>query len=405
MTPPSEFGRFLAWSTLTITAGVLACVALVVLVDPYGLYRVVERPGFNRVKAQPQRYQSEIKLAGARATGAKLFIVGNSRAEIGLDPDAPALATAGLAPYNLALAGTRIQTGRGQLALLRQQGQRASHLIVGAEFLDFPIDSAAAEPAERPLPSPDRRAELAWRFDTLFSLDSVIDAAKTVRAQRNPDAPRMTAHGYNPLLEYRQMARSEGYHALFRQRAADYAQRFSRAPHGLLAGNSGSSREFDSMRALLADGLRDGARIDIVIYPYHAQIMALLESAGLDSVFDQWKGLMAREVDALRAQHPGARITLWDFSGYAPYQCEPIPAKGDRKAQTQWYWEAGHFKAALGNIMLARIMEPAPGAAQFGTVLSSDALAANRARLAAERAQCLASNPALFTDAAKLIRR
>ena len=402
MTSPPAFGRFLIWWSMVTIGGALACVTLVLVVDPYGLYRLFDKPGFNRIKAQPQRYQEEIKLAGARAQRANMFIVGNSRAEIGLDPDSPALAGSGLSPYNLALAGTRIQIGRGQLAQLRKDGQRARHLVIGAEFLDFPIDGAAAEPAERALHSHDARAELAWRFDTLFSLDSVIDSLKTVGAQRNPDAPRMTERGYNPLLEYRQMARNEGYHALFRQRAADYAQRFRSAPHDLIAASSGTSREFASISALIEEGVRDGARVDIVIYPYHAQIMALMESSGLDQVFDQWKVLMTREVDQLQARHPGARLTLWDFSGYTAYHCEPIPLKDDRKAQTQWYWEAGHFKAALGNLMLAQIMAPGTQAS-FGHVLTSATLQQNRDRIAAERAQCMAAAPALFSEAARLI--
>lgn len=402
MSSPSEFGRFLAWSGALTVTGVAACAALVLTADPYRLYRIVERPGFNQHKPQPERYQKEIKLAGARAVRADLLIVGNSRAEIGFDPDNPALTATGLAPYNLALAGTRIQVARAQLEQLASEGQRARHLIVGAEFLDFPIDAAAPPPPVPPAAPPAMLAQLAWRFDTLFSLDSVADSLATLGMQNAAERPRMTARGFNPLLEYRQLARNEGYHALFQQRAADYAKRFRKLPRALLAKDTRSSKEFDQMRAVIAKGAADGARVDIVIYPYHAQIMALLESAGMAPLFDQWKTLLAAQVESLRAAHPGAQITLWDFSGYASYQCEPIPAKGDRASQTKWYWEAGHFKAALGDIMLARMLGAPAAEPAFGVPLTTATLDANRARIAAERADCIAATPALFTEAASL---
>jgi hypothetical protein len=398
MPSPSEFGRFLSWSGALTLTGVAACVALVVAADPYSQYRLLERPAFNQKKPQPERYQKEIKLAGVRAAKADLLILGNSRAEIGLDPDNQALRRTGLSPYNLALAGTRIQVAREQLEQLAADGHQPRQLIVGAEFLDFLIDPKAPPPAAPATVLPDAMATVAWRFDTLFSIDSVLDAVATVRMQNATEVPTMTARGFNPLLEYRKLARSEGYHALFQQRADDYAKRFAKLPRGLLAAN-GSTKEFEQMRAVLSAGAAAGARVDVVIYPYHAQIMALMERSGLAPVFDQWKTLLAQQVEALRAAHPGVRITLWDFSGYGQYQCEPIPARGDRTTQTTWYWEAGHFKAALGDIMLERMLTAADKQAEpaFGMALTPATIKLNRERIARERSACVLAAPALFS--------
>ncbi len=406
MADNDAFRRYLALGAAAAGGAMFACVALVLVVDPYRLYRLVERTGFNQVKTQPKRYQKEIKLAGARALKANLLIVGNSRAEIGLDPDYPALSASGLTPYNLALAGTRIQVAREQLEQLAGAGQHPKHLIAGVDFFDFPVDPAAAQQAAA-APASGALAELGWRFDTLFSIDSVADALKTMRIQNAAYPSSMTARGFNPLREYQKMARDEGYYALFQQRAQDYARRLRHAPSGLVSRASGSSREFDQVRAVIERAIGDGATIDVVIYPYHAQVMSLFEAAGLAPLFDTWKGMLAAQMDGLRAAHPAARITLWDFSGYAQYQCEPIPAMGDRKTETTWYWEAGHFKPALGNLMLARMLGAAGAGAgadaSFGTPLTTAGLAANRARIARERAACLAAYPSLFRDTAALM--
>lgn len=400
MASSQQFGRFLAWSGAVTVMGAAACAALVVAVDPYRLYGMPQRPGFNQVKTQPERYQKEIKLAAAQRSDSNVFIVGNSRAEIGLDPDD--LAGPGMRPYNLALAGTRIQVAREQLEQLHRARIHPRHLIVGAEFLDAPLDPARPRPPAPPTVYPGPGAELAWRFDTLFSLDALADAFKTVRQQRNENASTMSARGFNPLREYRQLAREEGYYALFRQRATDYAKRFARLPRSL-ADADGRSPEFEQLRAVVAHGAGDGARVDVVIYPYHAQLMALIDAAGMAPLFDQWRTRLAREIEAEQAAHPGVRITLWDFSGYGPYQCEPIPAKGDRRSDTAWYWEGGHFKAALGQRMLARIGDQPQQDRAFGMVLDSASLDANRARLGRERAHCQATNGALFSEAAALM--
>ncbi|HEY0060999.1 MAG TPA: hypothetical protein VGC21_02695 [Telluria sp.] len=395
MDSSKQYGRFLAWAGAVTVLGAAACAALVVTVDPYRLYGLLDRPGFNHEKPQPERYQKQIKLAGARARQADLLIVGNSRAEIGLDPGYAPLAGGGRRPYNLALAGTRIQVAREQLEQLHQGGLHPRHLIVGAEFLDAPIDPAAPPvPAPATL-GPDRAAELAWQFDAVFSLDSLGDALRTLRQQGDAEAPTMSALGFNPLREYGQMARQEGYYALFQQRALDYGKRLAKLPRGLV-GPAGSSTNFDQLQAVIEHGVADGARVDVVIYPYHAQLMGLINEAGMGPLFDDWRTRLAHRVDAVRAAHPGARLSLWDFSGYAPYQCEAIPAKGERSSVTRWYWEAGHFKAALGNLMLARLLDQPDQDPAFGTLLDSSTLVANRARLARERQRCQLDNPDLL---------
>jgi hypothetical protein len=48
--------------------------------------------------------------------------------------------------------------------------------------------------------------------------------------------------------------------------------------------------------------------------------------------------------------NPDTGIVLVDFSGFCQYNCERIPALHEVRASNKWYWEAGHFKKALGDI-------------------------------------------------------
>lgn len=198
---------------------------------------------------------------------------------------------------------------------------------------------------------------------------------------------------------------ADGYHGFFRQRAIENARQFCLAPRGIALAGSDSSSDWRDLGRLLDAATEQGASVELIIYPYHAQLMTMLEQTGLWPLFEQWKLRLLREIARVQQARPQARIRLWDFSGYGVLQCEHIPAPGDRSATT-WYWESGHFKAALGDLMLARLFGGAgavPVPQGFGVRLDAGGWNANRDRIARERSACLAAEPAMFREAAAMV--
>jgi hypothetical protein len=397
---PAPFPVYLRWLLASLALGSAAVMAFVAIVDPYGLYAQRGAPAsWHAVKPGLSRYQDEIKQSQAAALAPAILIQGNSRAEIGFDPDGPALAAAGPA-YNLAVSGSSIAVAHAQLARLLGSGQRPRLLLLGVEFLDF-IDAPrrASSAVAVAIPQADASGDF-WRFDSLFSLRALEDAWRTLRIQHEPDAETMTARGFNPLHEYRAMARSEGYYALFRQRAEENARVYLRKAAG-----TPSAADAAHLAALLRLAAGAGIEVKLLIYPYHAQILALFEQAGLWPAFEAWKAQLVGQVAAARLAYPAARIELYDFSAFWPFNCEPIPARGDIVSETRWYWEGGHFKSALGEQVLARALGAGDAADGFGFRLESGAgsAAANARRIGEGRAKCLAAYPALFSDSAALV--
>jgi hypothetical protein len=394
--PQASYKRFTAWCAAVVGGGVLLVVAFVAVIDPYHLYRLVDSTRLNHVKPQPEQYREQIKVAQATALRPDLILLGNSRVEVGLDPDSPQLSGHGRTAYNMALAGTSLTTSERMYARLRAAAAPATMAVVGVEFLDFlvkPDSSTAPAASTEPLP-------WQWRFDTLFSIKSVSDALSTVRLQKADDPQTMTTRGHTPLRDYNRYARQEGYYSIFQQKAGDNAKNIVRKPHNLLVAGTDGSESIGRLRALLDTMARDRTEVHLVIYPYHAQMMAMFEEAGLEPTMDEWKRLLVREADAVRGRYPNARITVWDFSGYAEARCERIPGPGDTRSKTQWYWEAGHFKSTLGERILQRILgDEMP----FGVRLAANNLDANRRRIAAERAQCAVDYPQVFAGAHDLI--
>lgn len=406
------FSRYLGWLLAAVVLGCLLVTALVVSIDPYRLYQRVQIPGWTSLRPAPEHFQEEIKLTVARKLGANVVVLGNSRAEWGIDP-APLARDKGEVAYNLAISGSGIHTSRSELAYLQSVQALPQRIVLGMEFLDFPVDGDG-RPDRADTPASGFPIDgYKWRFDTLFSMTALADSLTTIRVQRGLETTLVTANGYNPMLEYAKYARDEGYYAIFRQRAEEYASSFQRKPRALVYRATGSSPAWDDLRSMLALAGQHQRTLQLIIYPYHAQLLALFEQAGLWPLFEQWKQRLAEEVAQAQRQYPDSHISLWDFSGFSPYQCEAIPAKGDRHRVTRWYWEAGHFKQSLGALILQRLNAGAPAersgegaaAALPFDLLTPATLAQNRQRIAAERAVCLQAQPGIFSDAQALVAR
>jgi hypothetical protein len=120
-------------------------------------------------------------------------------------------------------------------------------------------------------------------------------------------------------------------------------------------------------------------------------LLSQFEDAGLWPLFEQWKEDVATISD--EARQNGGLVALWDFGCPDSLTAEAVPAQGDGKSTMQWYWEGGHFKKELGDLVLARlsIPEKPDEAGSFGFELTSANVAnrnkACRTALAAMRVQ------------------
>lgn len=395
--------RFLAHAFVIFLGGAILLMIFVALVDPYRIYRIVDKTGFNAIKPPPERFREELKLTAARASHANAFIAGNSRAEIGFDPEYAGSLAPGKAFYNLALSGTAISTTRRELDYLRAHGRKPVVMVLGVDFLDFLVAPSVHLEAAHVPPPVHPADRLQWRIETLFSLASVMDSIRTLRIQHMQDPESMTALGFNPLMEYKRFAREQGYYALFQQRAVENAKMYVNKPRALTV--HGRAPGLEDLRAIVNAAVSDKSDLHVVIYPYHAQILAMFEQAGLWPLYDEWKTMLSDEIAKANRHVSGNKLRLWDFSGYSRFHCEHIPGR-DEKTETAWYWEAGHFKPQLGNMMLKQIFVSSQYGADdesFGFLLTPDTINDNRIRIARERKACFASYPGLFLEAQQLI--
>jgi hypothetical protein len=345
---PREYLWAWFWWTVLLLGNV---VAINVVIDPYGLFRVADVAGVNRVKSQASERGSLFKHVSLERMHPNGLILGNSRAEIGFDPESPAWPPGARPAFNLALPGAGISAVAADFAKALR-GTTPKLVVVGLDFLDFRVDPSSGDTFKTPVPGTDSSVELRERVSALLTMNALADSVATVRAQHEPYPTSLTETGFNPKLDYVGIARREGYYALFRQRDQENALAYMRGPKSILQAGRRPGAGFEAVDAIIALARTRSIKLRFVIYPYHAHTLVLFQLTGLWPAYEDWKRELARRIDAAQGT---ADVQLWDFTGFSPYADERVPGPGDTRTDLQWYWEAGHFKKALGDVLLGEM--------------------------------------------------
>ena len=341
------------------------------VIDPYGLYRLIDLPRLNTFKARAGQRAKAFKLSVLHRVRPGALILGNSRAEVGFDPQHTVFTGPSSPAVNLGIPGSGINTTVALMhhALSVVQPKVA---VIGLDFLD-------ARTGGHPDEDQVERDHLRWAKATigepygvgehvasLASLDAFLDSLWTVWANRQKYPAGLTDSGFNPMRNYLDIARKQGYHDLFLQRDMENARSYARGPKQIFINGTRSSAYFAAVEELVSMARQNNVRLHFVIYPYHAHIHELFALTGLWQPFEDWKRSL---VELLRDQ---VHVSLWDFSGCNDFTMEPVPQSGDLKTAVRWYWEAGHFKKELGDVILATVLGEKQDVtpARFGVALN-----------------------------------
>ena len=362
-----------------VMGGMAAVAGMNYLVDPYGIYSLIDgdRP-FSKKPAAATKGPM-VKAYQLEQTNARTLVLGNSRAEVGFDPLDLVWPQESRPIYNAALPGAGPRTA----LLYLQHALTSIHpdtIVMGVDFMDFLVTPQApmwtnSQPSELESrlrttldgnPNPYRQQQrLRDIAATIFSLDALLDSIQTIAARDDPFTANLTSRGFNPMKDYIRIARKEGYRAIFLQRDRENVKAYLKRPHTLYLENSTTSPPLEDMKRIVALCKKNNIQLKLVIYPYHARLLEIINATGHWDAFDQWKLALAR----IAQESEPRLITLWDFSGYNAYTMEPVP--NERDEQTQWYWEAGHFKKELGSVVLGKVFSMRHSAEDAGAAIGS----------------------------------
>ena len=402
-----KFARFnLVWTV--VLASILAfCALLNYFVDPYSVFGSTRVQGLNAQKAKASSYTPLVKAYQIERTSPQTVLFGTSRVDIGLDPSHSAWPQGSRPVYNYALPEASILTMNQQLQHALQAGPVRS-LVVGLEFQDFlrgQIDSTREpdEVEQRFLSLAHARSD--WRRLRQTALDSaaatltlsgLLDTIGTLATQNSTVAGDVSDSGLTSESPYAGLVRKDGHYDLFLQKDMGIVRARQQAARVLSKGLEREFVELAYLRQLIDFCQLNGIDLHLFIPPYHAHYLEIVDATGLWGRFENWKRELASLVGDYQKRQQ-ARLTLWDFASYDEFTTEAVPAKGDRKTSMQWFWEPVHFKKALGDIIVARML--GTDHREFGVELTTDSL---EDRLGAGRRGQLAYRQRLPKEAADI---
>jgi len=353
MTSHRPYARYLALAGGLAFAACLATLLFNAAVDPYGMLGTPRVTGFNARKIYADRELQAYKVKGLQQIRPRTVILGNSRAEVGLDPSSPAWPQQLRPVFNAAVPGTGLRTAARMLYTAHSAGNLDAVVLA----VDFPDFLARQEAPMEPLVEMDVDARVVVtpreQLVALATLDTLVASVSTVLQQSNRFAPEITSLGFNPMRDYELAARREGYARLFRQKNIDYARRYANGPKSLAADARGFSPEFEQLRVILRFAREHALSVKLLVYPYHMDLLEILRLSSLETAYGSWKGQLAQVVAEERAA--GTKVELWDFSGPSEPIRERVPGNSDRGTGMRWFWESGHFKSQLGESLIAEI--------------------------------------------------
>lgn len=376
---PIRFCRTFAWNCLIFAAAVAAFDAAV---DPYLLFDRPRQVGFNAIKPAVEKQEYLIKAYAAPRSMARTLILGSSRTDIGLDPSHSLWPRAKQPVYNLSLVGAGGDTSARYLQhvmALSPPAEMPRTIVIGLDFESFlfrPVSaSMQAGKAVPPLdaefeerlavlddgrPNPAR----AWRMlkdyaAAMFSLDALVDSIATIAANRQPGSASIEAQGQLMASRLQQTAALDGVAAMFAQKNFQTVRQYANPRQVLSAAPGGQVDRLSDVRKLVEIAKAHGMSVIFLIQPSHADQLELFDRLGYWDDYERWKRALANLIAAEKGR--GADVTLWDFGGYEIFVQERIPADKDRSTRLQWFWDPVHYTSALGEIMLARILDqPVP---------------------------------------------
>jgi hypothetical protein len=371
MRPLTYFG----WIAGTMALLAISVVFLTVATDPYRTFGTPAITGWTALKPRAYQQIGMAKLYQLDRIAPQTLILGNSRAEIGLDPASPLWPVALRPAFNAAVAGGSVYTS---LLMLREglAVRPPARIVIGLDLQDF-LSGETQEPIENErrllvdaagTPNP-RRYYQVWkdRFASTLTIDAVADSVLTLFDQDPLTSATMTRFGFNPLHEYRVFAKRSGYQGLFSQKNAIYRQQYAgyAQPDFVHPTRIAAYRDFVS---ILKQAMGNHIPVIVYIHPYHAEFLLMLDELGRWKSFEEWKRVVVNAVAQAIDDSPGA-ITLFDFSGFNEFTIEPVPPPGDRKTEMSWYWEPGHYKSALGEQILTAMFHEG---SRFGRILTPE---------------------------------
>jgi hypothetical protein len=354
------------------------------VIDPYAVFDSARIAGISELKPSAGSRVRMAKPYQVRNYRPKGIIAGNSRPELGLDPDHDCWPESSRPVFNLGLPGVGVGAQVQTLKHALYKGE-INIIIWGMDFADFltvKSDKSKSDLSILPPKTADNKyivkadgiknpvyqyKKIEDYLSVIFSLDTAFDSFKTLFQQGDHNVSTRLRNGFNPAKDYNSIILTEGQYVLFSQKNTEIDERFSKSGLTVFPYLSKQSDDFSSVIDFLDYARKRDVRVRLFINPYHSDYLSAIYRHDLWSEFEAWK-IRLLEIAALH------QVELWDFSGLSDYNTEITPKRSDKRTTLKWFWEPAHYKKELGDKMLNQLLDQwcqSESSAEIGVKLSS----------------------------------
>ena len=386
----TEPRRYLGSLAATAVALFAIAVAFIWVVDPYMLEGRPRIAGFNALKPHGGDRGLIPKELLARTQQPTTLLVGNSRIEVGFDPDA--LATND--DERVFAAGVPGEALSTLTPMVRRIAETAPlrRVYVGLDYIDFVEWRSPPKPSTAAKSNPNgaflQRA--MWQAETRASMGALVAALETVAGQRSPFTDTISESGHNPLRSYEAYYETIGQAGVFRA----YLRKLTVSFAGRVPPRRNSptfERQHQALRDLFALSQEKKFELTFFFYPVHVFVSEVMAREDHWEPFLAWRSDIATMLSELN-RASGSDWRLLDFTSYRGVAAETAPPDDDRKTRMTHWIEPGHFRPAVGAAIFDRLRKR-DTIADFGVVVTAQDVNARNAALAAEQRAWRAANP------------
>lgn len=360
--------KFLRSYFLTLILLLVGGIVLNLVIDPFGVFRIIEIKGINNVKTGQGDHVRMGKAGAVRVFKPQAVILGNSRAEYGINPEHPGWETEPV--YNLAISGSNIyeilryfQHAHGirpvkQALFMLDLNQFNAYWENAGDFtesrLSINIDG-----------QPNNYYYLSDLVSTTLSTKALSQSINTIWRSAARKSTTYLANGqrdwHDDLLFRTAMQQHGSYANLFsvEEQSLFSTRRKNRVPPYVESFFNQKSRMnvFDSFRRLVQISIRDNVDLRLAIGPSHARYFESYRLMGNWFLWEEWKRTLVRIVEEEAAKARVKSFPLWDFSGFNPLTMELVPPPNDKKTHMKWYFESSHYTTDLGDLVQDRVFD------------------------------------------------
>lgn len=345
-----------------LMAVVIVFVALVAafnfIVNPMGLFSPPVIQGFNDVHPAGQSFSRLQKIEAIKRLKPDMIITGTSRADSGMNIRSELLPDAALRPYNAGLSAATIREQRAMLEFA-QSVHPLKAAVITLDYFAFNGRKADNKQFEPDRLTPEALNPVTSFFDTygtIVALDTTVASVKHLRYIKKPERYAFTKD--NGHKESRDVEFDIARHGAAHRFSSDPAAAETSIDNFNFSYSDKTGDDtFAQYRAMLEFARKNGIQVYLLISPVH---ISQLEREKRDSVtmirVSEWKSSLVLINYEVAQAHDAQPYPLWDFAYPNSLTRESVPPEGDLTSRMQWFADAGHYRAALGDVILRKVL-------------------------------------------------